>query len=78
MDRDLQGLIGAYGVGAKGANKDRLLSDFLQVFTPTLYEEAGINEDITKKLKSINKENTQLEEEIRNLQKKNEKCCSLM
>lgn len=43
MDRDLQGLIGAYGVGARGANKDRLLSDFLQVFTPTLYEEAGIN-----------------------------------
>ena len=78
VDDDLKNMIDRYESQAQGKNKDRLLSDYLQLFTPTLYEEAGLNETLEKKLKKVHKENDALEEEIKKMEKKNGKCCNLM
>ena len=60
-------MIEKYERQAQGKNKDKLLSDYLQLFTPTLYEEAGLNEIVKKRLKTVNDQNKELEEEIRKM-----------
>ena len=50
-------MIEKYDQKAKGKNKHRLLSDYLQLFTPTLYEEAGVNQKVDHQLRKYQKEN---------------------
>lgn len=78
VDGELKKLIDKYEKNAYGRNKDKLLSDYLQLFTPTLYEEAGLNEALDSKLNKVHKQNRELEEEIKKMEKKNGKCCNLM
>lgn len=55
VDKGLQVLIDNYKANAEGNNKEKLLSDFLDIFVPTLYDEAGLTQGMDKKLSKLQK-----------------------
>lgn len=67
-----------YNEKARGTNSQKLLSEFMQVFIPSIYAEAGIYEQTDKRIERLVNENAHLDEELKKLQKKKGACCFIM
>lgn len=79
VSKEIDRVVARYNEKSRGNNRHKLLTEFMQVFVPTVYAEAGVSDQVDKKINSLAKENKNLEEELVKLQKKqSSKCCTIM